>query len=137
MPLTRLFYHFVWTTKKRLPFITQHNRTAIYDAIRGKVEGLGGMVLAINGMDEHVHLVAHMPAKYSVVEFMRQIKGVSSHVASHFANDYEPFAWQEEYGAHTVSESHLPQVIKYVELQQEHHTLKTLNPRLEFGEPTT
>ncbi|MBX3084047.1 MAG: IS200/IS605 family transposase [Anaerolineae bacterium] len=133
MPYSRLFYHFVWTTKRRIPFITQSNRTYIYDAISAKVDELAGMVFALNGMDEHVHLVVNVPAKIAVVDFVRFVKGASSHVASRVTTEYEPFAWQAEYGVLTISESHLPTVVQYVELQQQHHALNTLDKRLEFG----
>ena len=35
------------------------------------------------------------------------------------------FAWQDGYGAFTVSKSNLPDVIQYIENQREHHRKKT------------
>jgi hypothetical protein len=37
MPYSRLFYHFVWTTKDRQPFITEFNHDPILKAIAIKV----------------------------------------------------------------------------------------------------
>jgi len=66
--------------------------------------------------------------------FVGQIKGNSSHVASRLSNGSVTFAWQAEYGAVSVSESHLPAVVRYVRLQQRHHTVNTLNQKLESCE---
>ncbi len=61
MPYCRLFYHFVWATKDRLPLITESNRDPLYAAIAAKVKELKGTTYALNGMDDHVHLVATVP----------------------------------------------------------------------------
>ena len=57
----RLFYHFVWATKLRLLLITDANRDAIYNVIGSKVRQANGIVHAINGMPDHVHVVATLP----------------------------------------------------------------------------
>ena len=36
-------------------------------------------------------------------------------------SDLKKFSWQSGYGAFSVSQSHLDQVIRYVERQEEHH----------------
>ena len=35
------------------------------------------------------------------------------------------FAWQDGYGAFTVSKSNIPSVISYIQNQREHHRKKT------------
>lgn len=43
------------------------------------------------------------------------------------------FGWQDGYGAFTVSKSKLPQVIRYIQNQREHHSKKTFQEEyLEF-----
>lgn len=132
MPYCRLFYHFVWTTKARLPLITDDNREQLYAAIVAKVETLDGIVHALNGMAEHVHLVATVPPNVPLATFIGQIKGSSSHLASRLRPDLAAFAWQAEYGVVSVSESHLPAVVRYVSLQKQHHASSTLNKTLEI-----
>lgn len=130
MPYYRLFYHFVWTTKHRLPLITDHNREALYRAIMAKTKQLDGIPHALNGMEDHVHLVVTLPPTLALAEFIGQIKGSSSFVASRQANG-EAFGWQTEYGVLSVSESHLPYVIEYVKNQQTHHSQNSLDTKLE------
>ena len=43
------------------------------------------------------------------------------------------FVWQDGYGAFTVSKSDLPDVIRYIQNQREHHRKKTFQEEyLEF-----
>jgi REP-associated tyrosine transposase len=131
MPFYRLFYHFVWTTKNRLPLITPDNQEPIYGSIRAKTQELNGIVHALNSMPDHVHLLVTIPPTIALAEFMRQVKGSSSHLASHLPSAQDPFAWQSEYGVLSISESHLPAVVRYVECQQQHHADQSLDQRLE------
>lgn len=131
MPYYRLFYHIVWATRERLPMITPANREPIYRAIHAKVEEQRGVLHVLNGMSDHIHLVATVPPAVALATFVGQVKGFSSHLASRLP-DARPFAWQAEYGVLTISERHLPVVVRYVENQEQHHTQNTLNRRLEI-----
>ena len=66
MPYWQTFYHIVWATKNREPLITPDVEAMIYGLIRSKAIGLGGTVFALNGMSEHVHLVASIPPAIAV-----------------------------------------------------------------------
>ena len=134
MPYYRLYYHFVWTTKNRAPFINTLNQKTIYAAIQDKVAALNGIVHALNGMPDHVHLVASVPPSVRLSDFIGQIKGASSHLARTLT-ELGDFAWQGEYGVLSISESHVPIVVRYVENQQKHHADQTLDARLELSEP--
>ena len=132
MPYYRLFYHFAWATKQREPLITDLNRAAIYAAVADKTVGMRGIIHAIGGMPGHLHLVVTVPPSVSISSFIGQIKGTSSHLASHLQPiGYEPFACQPEYGVVSVTESHLPIVVRYVLNQEQHHAQNTLKRKLE------
>ncbi|SRR5258706_4367325 len=134
MPYYRLYYHFIWTTKNRAPIITASNQKAIFAVIQEKVVALNGIVHALNGMSDHVHLVASVPPSLKLSDFIGQIKGVSSHLARSLT-DKGDFGWQGEYGVLSISESHVATVVRYVENQQKHHTEHTLDARLELSSP--
>lgn len=131
MPYSRLFYHFVWATRERLPLITSDNREDIYRVVQAKAQEFRAIVHALNAMDDHIHLVATVPPSVALSAFIGQIKGSASHLASRLRNA-EPFAWQAEYGVLTISERHLPIVVGYVANQQQHHATNTLNQHLEM-----
>jgi putative transposase len=129
MPYSRLFYHVVWGTKHRLPLITDANRDVIFAAIRSKTDELHGIVHALNAMPDHVHLAVSVPPALALSHFVGQVKGLSSHLTNQRSPDV--LAWQSEYGVLSISESHLPVVVRYVVDQQKHHAENTLDARLE------
>ena len=57
MPYWKLFYHAVWATRFRERVILPEIEPAIHDLLRSKAVGLGATVFALNGMEDHVHLV--------------------------------------------------------------------------------
>ena len=123
MPRFRLFYHFVWATKLRLPLITDENREAIFGSIVAETKLLGGVVHAINGMPDHIHVVATIPPGIALAKYVNEVKGASSHLANHLATTRsdQSFRWQDTYGVTSVSESHVSTVVRYVKNQKKHH----------------
>lgn len=130
MAYWKLFYHVVWATKNREPLITPELETVVYDYLRAKAVGLGAMVFAVNGMPDHVHVVATIPPTIAVAKLIGQIKGVSSAKLNH-GGVAPGFAWQDKYGVFSFDEKRLPDVIRYVERQKEHHAEGTIVKALE------
>jgi putative transposase len=137
MPYSRLYYHIVWTTKNRLPLITEDNEAAIYRVIMDKVIELNGAVHAVNGMPDHVHLVVTLLPNLTLANVIGQLKGRSSYIANRVAGQNDAFAWQKEYGILSISESHLPVIVRYVEQQKQHHAANQLDSRLELSQVNT
>ena len=127
MPHHHLYYHMVWTTKDRLPLITPALEPKVHRFIAMKVKELKGRVLALDGIEDHVHLVCTMPATIALATFVGKVMGASSRLTGLI----EPFGWQAEYGSYTVSRRDLPKVIEYVRNQKRHHAEGTTIPMLE------
>ena len=131
MPYCQLYYHLVWATKNREPLLTSNVEPTIHGYIWQKANSLGGIVFALNGVEDHVHLVVSIPAKISVSTFVGQVKGVASTKFNKSGHDGSPFFWHDEYGAFTFDAKRLPNYIAYVEKQKEHHRDNTVIPILE------
>ena len=99
---TQLYLHYVWATWDRLPLITPDVQKLVYAAIVGECERLKCTVIAIGGVEDHVHLLTGFPTTVSVSEVIKQIKGNSSHFITHEVKPDEFFKWQGSYGAFTV-----------------------------------
>jgi putative transposase len=135
MSYYKLFYHLVWATYRRYPVLVSATRDAVYGTIITKATKLGAYVHALNGIEDHVHLVVTIPPTIALSNFIGQIKGTSSRMANAMPREiHEPFGWQDEFGALSFSERDLPAVVRYVQLQQQHHASNTLNERLEHWE---
>jgi REP element-mobilizing transposase RayT len=134
MPYCQLFYHLVWTTYRRRPLLTAEVEPLIYRYLLHKALALEGVVYALNGVADHVHMVVSIPPKVAVAKFTGQVKAVASTRFNKEHPEFERFGWQDAYGAFTFDAKRLPNVVAYVERQKEHHAQGTLISVLERDE---
>jgi putative transposase len=125
-PFTQLYLHCVWGTWDRLPLITPRNERAIYACIKDKCQELKCPVLALGGIEDHVHLLVRLHTTISVTELIKEIKGSSSHLVTHQVTPGEFFKWQGAYGAFTVCKEHINALIGYIEHQKQKHAQEDL-----------
>ena len=131
MPYWRLFYHFVWGTKNREPFIAPQWENDLHNAIAAKANKLDAFVYAVGGIEDHVHLVVSTPPKIALSTFIGQVKGNSSHLVNHVLDRDAYFAWQAEYGVVSFGGKMLDTVVRYVKNQRQHHSDGTTIAMLE------
>jgi putative transposase len=105
-----------------MPRITSKNKGLIFSIIRNKTAELGGQVLAVNAVADHVHVAVSIPPKVAVAQWAKRVKGVSAfEINNQFSESLEPFRWQEGYGVLTFGEKNINTVVEYINRQQEHH----------------
>jgi putative transposase len=131
MPYWQLFYHLIWSTKDRQPLLAPLVEKHVYGYLTGKAVGLGGVVYALGGTVDHVHMVVAIPPAISVSKFVGQVKGVASTRFNKSGISDVRFEWQGEYSAFSFDAKRLPNYIAYVERQKEHHAEGTIIPVLE------
>jgi putative transposase len=131
MPSTflSLHYHIVFSTKDRAPLIADSWREPLHEYLGGTVAGLGGISQGVGGVADHVHLLIGLKATHRLADFLRELKKASAVWVRDEINLRE-FAWQEGYGAFTVSPTARPSVQKYIFDQLEHHRIKTFREEL-------
>jgi REP element-mobilizing transposase RayT len=76
------------------------------------------VVLAVGGMEDHIHLLLRIPPTLALAKAVLSIKSNSSRWAN---EEGHKFAWQQGYGAFSVSSSIVPMVIRYIQNQEAHH----------------
>jgi REP element-mobilizing transposase RayT len=86
---------------------------------------LGADVVHVGGVADHVHIVTTLPRTVSQAQLVEQIKKASSKWIKTLDTRYRGFSWQRGYGAFSVSPSQLDAVLRYIEVQQEHHRTRT------------
>jgi REP element-mobilizing transposase RayT len=100
--------------------------------VRGaKVTDLEGIVHAIGGVRDHVHLAASVPPKFALSTFIGQIKASAAHFVNHEIRPGYGFYWQDEYGVVSFGERQLGWVVRYVHDQALHHAQGSAIGRLE------
>jgi len=132
MPYWKLHYHFVWSTKNRLPLIDSTLEPELYRAIAAKVKDMEGFVHAIGGVEDHVHLAVSIPPKVAPAKFVGDVKGNSSHYVNHIIKPEFDFYWQDEYGVLSFGEKNLSAIVRYIHNQKKHHADRTLIAAMEW-----
>lgn len=129
---TQLYLHCVWATWDCLPLIPPDIREEIYAAITQPCQEMECTVIAVGGIEDHVHLLACISATISVLQLMKEVKGSSSHLVAHQLKPNQFFKWQGGYGAFTVSYCELNRVANYIRNQAIHHRRRSIVPSLEI-----
>jgi REP element-mobilizing transposase RayT len=80
------------------------------------------LVLANGGIEDHVHLLIQLPPVLSLAKAVSLLKSNSS---SWMSEHGMSFAWQEGYGAFSVSASNMATVKRYIANQEKHHRRRT------------
>jgi putative transposase len=127
---TNLLYHFVFSTKDRRPLISEDYQVRLYDYVGGTIRALGGICLELNGMEDHLHLLAKLRPDRAVSDVIRELKANASGWMHNVFPTLCNFSWQRGYGAFTVSQSNVNEVRQYIARQKEHH--KKISFREEF-----
>jgi putative transposase len=132
---TQIYVHFVWTTWKRLPLVTEQIEGPMYAAILQKCRDLKCHPLAIGGIPDHVHLLVGLHPTISVSSLIGSVKGVSSHLVTHRLQSDTAFKWQNGYAAFTLRHSDLADLKGYIHGQKQHHAHNQLIPDYELTAP--
>jgi putative transposase len=122
---SKLYYHIVFSTKNRVRFITPEIENRIWEYIGGVARKHKMTALQVGGYDDHVHALILAPPVLSLSEIAKYLKGDSSKWINDEFSFLRDFAWQDGYGAFTVSKSQLPEVVRYIQNQRLHHETET------------
>jgi REP element-mobilizing transposase RayT len=120
-PYTQLYAHLIWSTWDRLPLITDELEPIIQAAMAAKCRQLKCELLAIGGIEDHVHLLVRFHPAVSIARLVQEIKGSSSHLISRKVDPGGFFKWQGAYQAFTIRKSEVPKVRAYIDGQKDHH----------------
>ena len=76
---------------------------------------------------DHVHALIDLPTNLSVEECIKLFKGASSHFINQNRLTQNNFNWGRGFGAFSVSESRVPNVVDYIKNQEVHHKGKSFS----------
>jgi len=107
------YYHLVWATTKREAMITPRIESLLYNYINQKCREKKASVYALGGMPDHVHLICSIPATICVSDFVKLVKGTSSHYVSHYTQR-DALRWQRGYAYLTFAKHDLDTIVQYV-----------------------
>jgi len=100
--------HIVFSTKDRASTISEQRQSELWAYLQGIARNLKSETLAIGGMPDHVHLLISVPRSIALSGLVMKVKANSSKWMG------VDFAWQEGYGAFSVSPSNIDIVQRYI-----------------------
>jgi putative transposase len=78
MTFWQIYYHVVWSTKKREHLITDSRVELIRSSLTATALEHESIVHAIGIMPDHVHVAVSIPPKIAVADLVGRMKGASS-----------------------------------------------------------
>ncbi len=127
-----IYVHLIWATWDREPLLTPELASRAQRVVADKARECGAEMLAIGGVEDHLHLLVRLPATLDVATFVKRVKGGSAYfIARHLAPG-STFRWQGSYGAFSVGRRQVGAVCAYIARQREHHA--TNDPRIHWEE---
>lgn len=124
--LVEIYLHLVWATWDRLPCITSDIEEVVYAAIVAKCQEHHCAVIAIGGVEDHIHILLRASPKLDIPGLARDAKGSSSHLVTTTVKPDAFFRWQGGYGAFSVDPRSIDRVVAYIKNQKQHHATGTL-----------
>jgi REP element-mobilizing transposase RayT len=117
--LTCVHLHAVFSTLDRTPFMTDPDfKHEVHAYLGGVSKKLDCPPIAIDGTEDHVHVLVRFGKTITMADWMREIKRHSSS----FAKKRVPrFEWQAGYGLFAVDVGNLDAAAAYVRSQVAHH----------------
>jgi REP element-mobilizing transposase RayT len=123
-----ILIHLVFSTKERADMIPNDLLPRLWKYFAGIGRNHGIPVLAAGGVPNHVHLLIALPSNIAPAKAVQVLKANSSRwIRQHGI----AFAWQEGYGAFSVSSSNKGAVVDYIEHQAEHHRRRSYETEFE------
>lgn len=122
--------HLIFSTKGRARMISDEIQPRLWAYMAGIAQKQGFDAIIIGGIEDHVHALLLLPPTIPLAKAVQFLKGSSSKWLNENGG---AFAWQEGYGAFSVSASQTSDVIRYIKNQATHHAKKSFEQEfLEF-----
>ncbi len=128
--LAKNYIHIVFSTKNRENTMRKEDLNEICAYISGIIKNCECSSILVGGTTNHIHILCTLNKNLALSKLIATIKANSSKWLHQKDNYYRAFAWQEGYGAFSVSQSQVEKVREYISSQEEHH--KKLNAKEEL-----
>ena len=122
---TQLYFHIVFAVKGRKNHISKSWEDELYKYITGIITNKNQKLMIINGVANHIHLLIGTKPNCNLSDLVRDVKANSSKWINEKNFVKGKFEWQTGFGAFTVSQSGIVNVINYIKKQEEHHKIKS------------
>jgi putative transposase len=125
--------HLIFSTKNREKRISLELQPKLWPYMAGIARNHGFEAIKVGGVEDHAHALLLLPPAIPLAKAVQIFKSCSSKWLNDTRSAGLDFAWQEGYGAFSVSASQTEDVIRYIEGQAAHHAKRSYEDEfLEF-----
>ncbi len=119
--LIKFYLHLIWQIRSDSPVIQPEDKADLYKFMEHVLEKNDCLPIVINGTENHVHLLVNFTVTQTISKVVGKIKRESSVWLSKKDAKYKNFHWQSGYGAFSISEESLQNMMLYIHNQEELH----------------
>ena len=123
--MVKVDIHIIFHIKSTSVTIRKDDLPRLFAYIGGILRSLGSIPIIVGGVYDHIHFLTSLPTTRTLADLMRNTKSKSSRWLKELDASYAGFAWQDGYGAFSVSPSILDSTITYIRNQEMHHRVKS------------
>ena len=122
---TQMHIQFVFAVKFRKACIQDLWKNELQQYITGMIQNKTHKMLQINTMPDHLHMLLGFRPNENMSQLIQLVKSERTKFINDNRFTRQKFAWQDGFGAFSYSKSHVPNVIKYIQNQEQHHKKQT------------
>jgi REP element-mobilizing transposase RayT len=126
MLFSKINLHLIFSTKNQKDLLKSAEiRRRLWAFTVGVCKRLDSEAAIVGGTENHIHILCAFAYRKTVSLFVKEIKRRTLRwIRTHFI-ELPQFEWQENFGAFSISPSHLDAVKQYIARQSEHHQTAT------------
>lgn len=120
--LAKLYVHLVFSTKGRTDTLPKQHLADVHAYIAEILNQNHCPAIAVGGTYNHIHILYVQSKTMTLSDTVRLIKANTSKWINSKNSILHPFAWQDGYGAFSISHGHVDAVTNYIKSQEQHHS---------------
>ena len=122
---TQIHVQFIFAVKYRRALIDTLWKDELHKYITGIIQNKTHKMLQVNTMPDHLHMLIGFRPDENMSQLIQIVKSESTKWINDNNLTHQKFGWQDSFGAFSYSKSHVPDVIKYIQNQEQHHKKQT------------
>ena len=125
------YAHLIWTTLRREPLIDQPVEAFLRRMLPVLAGRHGVRIVEIGIVNDHVHVLLHLPARPDIPRIVQALKGASARIANRdgITHPTRPLRWAGGYDWRSVGANSLDRAAEYVRSQPTRHPQRWVRPR--------
>jgi putative transposase len=123
MPSTysQIYVHLIFAVMFKNSLLHPRLNHSLFGYMKAIIKNYNQELLAINGSNDHVHLLLKLRPDMNLSDLVRDLKSYSTKWINISGLNKERFRWQTGYGAFSVSHCEMEEVKRYIHQEERRH----------------